>query len=184
MPLGELQENLHLRQSLPLIVCLALMMEGKRMLERTARRHLSDLDTISSLRQSHRTRRADVRPTAMGSIFAVLVSLIALVAPMTAQAHAHLDHASPGAGSTVTAAPTEVVLSFTEKLEPKFSTIEVYDAKDTAVQASKATIDPASPAQLRVALKPLPPGTYKVIWHVLSVDTHRTNGSFTFRVGP
>jgi len=37
---------------------------------------------------------------------------------------------------------------------------------------------------LRVALKPLPAGTYKVIWRVLSVDTHRTNGSFTFRVGP
>ena len=30
----------------------------------------------------------------------------------------------------------------------------------------------------------LPPGTYKVIWRVLSVDTHRTQGDFTFRVGP
>ena len=30
----------------------------------------------------------------------------------------------------------------------------------------------------------LPPGTYKVIWRVLSVDTNRTEGDFTFRVGP
>ncbi|MSP32816.1 MAG: hypothetical protein EXR03_08360 [Pseudolabrys sp.] len=27
-------------------------------------------------------------------------------------------------------------------------------------------------------------GTYKVIWRVLSVDTHRSQGNFTFRVGP
>jgi copper resistance protein C len=36
---------------------------------------------------------------------------------------------------------------------------------------------------MRVGLKPLSPGTYRVRWHVLSVDTHRTEGSFTFHVG-
>jgi len=120
----------------------------------------------------------------MRPVAAFVVSFVAFAAPATAQAHAHLNRASPAAGSTVTPAPKEVVLSFTEKLEPEFSTIEVRDAKDTAVQTGKASLDPAIPAQLRVALKPLPPGTYKVIWRVLSVDTHRTNGSFTFRVGP
>jgi methionine-rich copper-binding protein CopC len=29
----------------------------------------------------------------------------------------------------------------------------------------------------------LSPGTYRVHWHVLSVDTHKTEGSFSFRVG-
>ena len=61
---------------------------------------------------------------------------------------------------------------------------EVQDAKGTPVQSDKAFLDPSNTAELRVALKPLTPGTYKVIWRVLSVDTHRTNGSFTFRVGP
>ena len=42
----------------------------------------------------------------------------------------------------------------------------------------------SSAAQLRVPLKAMPPGTYKVIWRVLSVDTHRAQGDFTFRVGP
>ena len=37
---------------------------------------------------------------------------------------------------------------------------------------------------LRVPLKPLDPGSYKVIWRVLSVDTHRSNGEFSFKVGP
>jgi methionine-rich copper-binding protein CopC len=115
--------------------------------------------------------------------FYTIVALSGLLFSTAAFGHAHLDRASPAVGSTVASAPKEVVLSFTEKLEPKFSSIEVRDGKGAAVQAGKAQAG-ESAAQLRVALKPLPPGTYKVIWRVLSVDTHRTNGSFTFRVGP
>ena len=36
---------------------------------------------------------------------------------------------------------------------------------------------------MRVGLKALSPGSYKVRWHALSVDTHTTEGSFTFHVG-
>lgn len=111
------------------------------------------------------------------------LAVLALLAPGAARAHAMLGRASPAPGSTVKPAPNEVVLSFSEKLEPRFSGIEVRDAKGASVQAGKAH-GGGSAAELRVALKPLPPGTYKVIWRVLSVDTHRTNGSFTFRVGP
>jgi hypothetical protein len=101
----------------------------------------------------------------------------------SAFAHAHLDHASPKVGSTVSPAPREVVLWFSEKLEAAFSTIEVRNEQDTAMQAGKVTVNDDH-TQLRVSLKALPPGTYKVIWKVMSVDTHRTQGDFTFRVGP
>jgi hypothetical protein len=47
---------------------------------------------------------------------------------VAAYAHAHLDRASPAAGATLTVAPTEVTLHFTQRLEPKFSTIVVRDA--------------------------------------------------------
>lgn len=113
-----------------------------------------------------------------------LALITAALTPAGALAHAHLRSASPAAGSTVNQAPKEVVLSFTEKLEFKFSSIEVRDAKGVALQDGAVSGDPADATTLRVALKPLPPGTYKAIWRVLSVDTHRTNGSFTFRVGP
>jgi hypothetical protein len=118
------------------------------------------------------------RPTVLISLATAL-----LIAAPRAHAHAMLDHASPAVGSTV-AAPKAVTLWFTEKLEPAFSTIEVHNAQGAAVQAGKATLDPANPAELHVPLKALAPGTYKVIWRVLSVDTHRTQGDFTFRVGP
>src|SRR5262245_22691913 len=104
--------------------------------------------------------------------------------PVAALAHAHLDHASPAVGSTVGQPPKEVSLWFTEALEAKFSTIEVRDAQGRPVQAGPATLARDNTAQLRVPLKALSPGTYKVIWRVLSVDTHRTQGDFTFRVGP
>jgi methionine-rich copper-binding protein CopC len=113
----------------------------------------------------------------------ILVILALLAAPFAANAHAMLDHASPAVGGTVASPPKDVVISFTEKLEPKFSSIEVRDAKGAAMQTGKATLGNA-PTDLRVSLKPLPPGTYKVIWRVLSVDTHRTQGSFSFKVGP
>ena len=108
----------------------------------------------------------------------------ALLSPLSAQAHAHLDHAMPAAGSVQGQPPKEVVIWFTEALEPKFSTIEVRDGKGVAMQAGPATLAPGNTAQLRVPLKDLAPGTYKVIWRVLSVDTHRSQGEFTFRVGP
>jgi methionine-rich copper-binding protein CopC len=35
-----------------------------------------------------------------------------------------------------------------------------------------------------VPLKALRPGTYRVSWHAVSIDTHRTEGAFTFTVKP
>jgi copper resistance protein C len=116
--------------------------------------------------------------------FSIVIAVLAtLLLPAAARAHGMLDHASPPVGSTVAAAPKEVVLWFTEKLEPAFSTIEVRNAQGIAVQSGKAQVDRADPTQLRVPLKPLGPGTYLVIWRVLSVDTHRTQGNFRFQVG-
>jgi methionine-rich copper-binding protein CopC len=50
------------------------------------------------------------------------------------------------------------------------------------VDRGPAQVDATSRALLQVPLKPLTPGTYRVKWRVLSVDTHVTEGDFTFRV--
>jgi copper resistance protein C len=102
-----------------------------------------------------------------------------LLGTLAASAHAFLDHANPRVGSTVRTAPREVTLWFTQKLEPSFSSAQVTDASGARVDQGAH----AEGMQLHVALKPLPPGTYRVRWKVLSVDTHTTQGSFTFRVG-
>ncbi len=111
-----------------------------------------------------------------------LVSLFvfALAGTPAAQAHAFLDHASPLVGSTVAAAPHEVTLTFTQNLEPAFSSVEVMDASGARVDQGKATV---SGNTMQIGLKALSAGTYRVRWHALSVDTHTTEGSFTFHVG-
>lgn len=101
----------------------------------------------------------------------------------TALAHAFLDHAVPAVGATVAAAPAEVALWFTQPLEAAFSGATVTGASGQRVDAGQATIDPQDPKELRVRLKTLGPGTYKVSWHAVSVDTHRTTGDFSFTVG-
>ena len=104
---------------------------------------------------------------------------IALGAP-AAHAHAHLDHAVPAVGSTVAEAPQEVSLTFTQNLEPAFSSATVTDANGADVGQGKAEISGNS---MRIALKPLNPGSFTVHWHAVSVDTHSTEGTFSFHVG-
>ena len=72
---------------------------------------------------------------------------------------------------------------FTQELEPAFSGIEVTDAAGARVDDGASRVDGRDHTLLIVGLKNLPPGEYKVHWHVISVDTHATEGNFTFRVG-
>jgi methionine-rich copper-binding protein CopC len=99
-------------------------------------------------------------------------------------AHAFLDRATPAVGSTVHAPPAEIRLAFTQRLEPAFSSVRVLDASGRQVDKSDAHVDPADAALLVVSVPPLARGTYKVVWRVVSVDTHVTEGDFTFDVAP
>ncbi len=104
----------------------------------------------------------------------------ALLSNVAAHAHAFLDHASPLVGSTVASAPREVSLTFTQNLESAFSSVQVTDANGARVDQGKAQV---SGNTMRIGLKSLSAGTYRVRWQALSVDTHKTEGSFTFTVG-
>ena len=116
-------------------------------------------------------------------IMTFVVGVLTLGASPGSQAHAFLDHASPPVGSSVPAAPPVVTLWFTQDLEPAFSSVTVTNEAGQRVDLGKAQIPQGSPAGLQIGLMPLPPGTYLVSWHVVSVDTHPTEGTFTFEVG-
>jgi copper resistance protein C len=110
-----------------------------------------------------------------------IAPLLLVLATGVAQAHAFLDHAEPRVGNKVASAPREVTLWFTQKLEPAFSTVTVTNASGQRVDTGKARV---SGNQMSVSLRSGGTGTYHVTWHVLSVDTHTTDGSFAFEVGP
>ena len=101
-----------------------------------------------------------------------------------AQAHAHLRTAAPAVGGTVQASPTEVAITFTEGVEPRFSTIEVQDAAGRRVDRNDVHTAPGDNKTLGVGVPQLAPGTYTVVWHATAVDTHKTEGKFQFTVRP
>jgi methionine-rich copper-binding protein CopC len=114
------------------------------------------------------------------SAIAVIVPVLLVLAMGKAVAHAFLDHAEPRVGNKVATPPREVTLWFTQKLEPAFSSMTVTNAAGQRVDTGKARV---SGNQMSVSMRPGGTGTYHVTWRVLSVDTHTTDGSFSFQVG-
>jgi len=113
----------------------------------------------------------------------LILALLVFAAP-PARAHAFLDHAVPAVGSTVSAAPKAVQMLFTQGIEPFFSSAALSGPDGQTIATAAATVDPQNPMELVLNLPPLAPGHYKVSWHVVSVDTHRTQGSFSFDIQP
>ncbi len=109
---------------------------------------------------------------------------LSLGAPAPVSAHAFLDHAAPSVGGKVHAPPGEVSLRFSEKLEPAFCSVRVLDAKGERVDKGDARVDGGDRGMLRVSLRVIPAGVYKVVWRAVSVDSHVTEGDFTFEVVP
>jgi copper resistance protein C len=110
---------------------------------------------------------------------AALSWLLLMESAPVAHAHAALSHASPSGGSALSAAPQEVTLTFTDTLEAAFSRLTVTDANGIEVSQGKGKVNGNV---MRVSLKPLSAGIYKVNWRAVSTDTHKTEGNFTFSV--
>ena len=110
------------------------------------------------------------------------LTLLGLPFPGQTLAHARLVQSTPEADSAISAPPTEIRLRFSERVEARFSGIDLSGpdgAKiitgETAVE-DKDMVAPVSSA--------LAPGFYQVDWHVLSVDGHEVEGDFIFEVRP
>jgi methionine-rich copper-binding protein CopC len=106
------------------------------------------------------------------------------VLPCPGSAHAFLRHATPPVGSTVHTAPADVTITYTEGVEPRFSSIEVRNAQNQRVDRNDTHLTGDGDTHLSVQLAPIPPGTYTVDWHVTSVDTHKTEGHYSFTLAP
>jgi copper resistance protein C len=108
------------------------------------------------------------------------VTLALACGAVAAYAHAFLDHASPLVGSPVSGSPSEVRLWFTQQLEPRFSAAQLRGPGGKVL--GSGSVDAADGKQLVIPVHGLAPGKYTVSWKVLSVDTHRTEGTFSFEV--
>lgn len=109
-------------------------------------------------------------------------SLVLAGAAASAQAHALLRKAVPGVGSTVQVPPNELDLFFSEAVEPSLCHVAVHDTMGMDMAAGPPATASDNPKKLIAKLKPLAAGVYTVEWHAISVDTHKTDGTFTFTV--
>jgi len=106
-----------------------------------------------------------------------------LLASQQALAHAHLASASPADQAVVTTSPNTLTLTFTEGIEGSFSGVSVVTTEGKNVDAGKLTVDSSDNKTVHVPLNgELKAGSYQVNWHVLSVDGHKTKGTYTFSV--
>src|SRR5262249_35953398 len=137
---------------------------------------------VSAIFRNKLMRHVSGQPRAMLLLLIAVLSAL----PVEVAAHARVKCANPAVGGCIipSAVPRELQVWFTEKLEPALSTIEVVDEAGARMDRGDVRIDPDDQTQLRVTLLPLPPGRYRVIWRVVSIDTHFRSGSFPFRVDP
>lgn len=110
-----------------------------------------------------------------------LAAVLAVLLPGTpAWAHAQLVSADPAKDATLPTAPTAVTLTFSERLNPDFTTIVVSDAAKQRVPASAPAVDAAAGSV--TLTQALNNGSYTVAYRVVSVDGHTVQGSYAFTV--
>ena len=111
---------------------------------------------------------------------AALLAIVLSIATM-ASAHSFPATESPSAGQEVAAAPSEVAIKFDAPIEKLFAKLEVTgaDGQNVAVGAPQVSDDGIG---MSVKVGALKPGDYTVKWAVVGIDTHHTEGSYTFSV--
>ena len=137
-------------------------------------------------RRRRRSRRREALGMRVGGrAGALLVAfVVALAVPALAQGHASLLATQPQASGVLSQPPTQVRLTFSERIEPRFAVISVTDAggnQEIAGSPARAADDENS---IFVPVKTLSQGWYLVWWRVISADGHPVRGAFTFAVGP
>jgi len=113
-----------------------------------------------------------------------LISVITILSikPDRVLSHALFNHSEPRVGETISSCPKQVRVWFDSQLEPSFSTIQVENQGGKRVDNLDGHVDSSDATILEVNLPCLSPGTYQVLWKVVSLDGHNTNGSFVFTI--
>lgn len=120
------------------------------------------------------------------SLFCIAILLCTLLAPCGNRALAHATPIAyePESSSLVEKIPPRVRIHFSERIEAGASGISVVDPSGIRTNISGALTDPHDARIYETSLKDTGPGTYSVMWQVVSADDgHFTKGAFAFSVG-
>jgi copper transport protein len=114
----------------------------------------------------------------------LVVLAVALALPAAAWGHASLLATQPQASGVLSQPPTQVRLTYSERIEPQFAVISVTDARGNQEMVGAPARAPDDANSIFIRVRHLPQGWYLVWWRVISADGHPVRGAFTFAVGP
>ncbi len=111
-----------------------------------------------------------------------LVVACLLSAPSAALAHGGLKSSVPASGATLSIAPTELRLVFTEVAELTFTRVELRGPDGTVRLGSLSFAGSDRRAVVTPIDAPLVAGLYTVTWQVAGADGHPVRGKYTFSI--
>jgi methionine-rich copper-binding protein CopC len=100
--------------------------------------------------------------------------------PGVAAAHSELESANPADGAVLDASPPEIVLTFSETLDPQKSSISLRDA--SGAEVAGARVDPDDDTVMRFTPPTLAPGAYEIRWTSVAEDGDLLRGTVHFEV--
>jgi len=121
-----------------------------------------------------------IRISVWVAVLSLLLAVVSsLATALAASAHAVLLSMSPAAGSTVTKAPTQVVLTFNEAISTSFATVTVTGQDGSSVSSGRPLVSSKTVTQ---KLTDVGSGRYAVAFRVVSEDGHSVSDKATFTV--
>ena len=122
-----------------------------------------------------------------GFVAALVCGAVVAVSAEVVEAHAGLKSSEPAASSVLEQAPKEIALNFGEAVEVSFGSIRLFDSNSQLIvlpTPKYGALDGAVDAKtVRVEIPELEPGSYLVVWRVVSADSHPVQGAFAFQIG-
>ena len=118
-------------------------------------------------------------PSLMAATAGMLCFLTAGVVPVSA--HSFPESEAPAAGQALNEPPSEVRIRYDAPIEKLFAQLAVIDSSGQNLAEGAPTVSDDGYI-LMVKLPRLKPGNYLVKWRVVGIDTHHTEGSYSFSV--
>lgn len=140
--------------------------------------------SVSKSHTASPVRTSPFRRALMGALAAgalAIAGLVGIASP--ASAHDELVGTDPQAGTTLSAVPAQITLTFNEKVldDAGATAVVVTTSTGTPVQDGDPTVSDNTVTQPIIAAAE-PNGKYTVTWKVVSSDGHPVSGEFSFSV--
>ncbi|MEO6159267.1 MAG: copper resistance CopC family protein, partial [Ilumatobacteraceae bacterium] len=115
-------------------------------------------------------------------VAAAIIVLVGLGLAGTASAHAELESSNPSPGAVLDVSPPQILLTFSESVDPVPGSLRLVAADGSAVQLG-AVRQNLGASTIAADVPSLADGSYVVAWKAISSDSHPVSGAFTFSVG-